>query len=138
LLVPDLAAVSGLIDGDLSAPARALAEAHWPGPLTLVLRARPGLAPALAPRGTIGVRVPGPSPALEIVRAFGAPLTATSCNVSGQPPARTHAEVLAYFQGQLDAVVPGDAPGGAPSTVVDASGPTLRVLRQGAVHVPGA
>jgi L-threonylcarbamoyladenylate synthase len=136
LLVPDLASVEALIEGLLPDSARALAELHWPGPLTLVLRARPGLAPALAARGTIGVRVPGPSPALALVRAFAGPLTATSCNLSGQPPARTHAEVLGYFAGQLDGVVPEDAPGGAASTVIDATGPVLRVLRQGAVRVP--
>lgn len=138
LLVPDLACVLTLIEGPLPEAARTLAETHWPGPLTLVLRAREGLPPQLAARGTLGVRVPGPSPALDIVRAFGGPLTATSCNLSGQPPARTEAEVLAYFAGQLDGVVPGDAPGGPPSTVVDATGPSLRVLRAGAVHVPGA
>jgi tRNA threonylcarbamoyl adenosine modification protein (Sua5/YciO/YrdC/YwlC family) len=138
LLVPNLDAVQALIEGELSEAARNLAKAHWPGPLTLVFKARPGLPTALAPRGTLGVRIPGPSPALDLVRDFGGPLTATSCNPSGQPAARTHAEVLAYFGGQLDASVPADAPGGLPSTVVDATGPSLRVLRQGAVHVPGA
>lgn len=138
LLVPDLACVLTLIEGALPEAARILAETHWPGPLTLVLRARAGLPPQLAARGTLGVRVPGPSPALDIVRAFGGPLTATSCNLSGQPPARTEAEVRAYFDGQLDGVVPGDAPGGLPSTVIDATGASLRVLRAGAVHVPGA
>lgn len=135
LLVPDVDAVLGLIAGALPARVRELAAVHWPGPLTLVLRARPGLASALAPHGTIGVRVPGPSPALDIVRAFGGPLTATSCNVSGQPPARTQAEVAAYFAGQLAAIVPGDAPGGLPSTVVDATSDELRVLRAGALDV---
>src|SRR5690242_11249727 len=79
LLVPDLAALDSLIEGELPAQARSLAETHWPGPLTLVLRARAGLDPALALQGTIGVRVPGASPALDLVRAYGAPLTATSC-----------------------------------------------------------
>jgi tRNA threonylcarbamoyl adenosine modification protein (Sua5/YciO/YrdC/YwlC family) len=135
LLVPDLASAQSLCAEPLAPSVLALAEAHWPGPLTLVMRARSGLAEALAAQGTIGVRVPGPSAALTLVRAFGAPLTATSCNLSGQPPARTEAEVRAYFAGQLDAIVPGDAPGGAPSTVLDVSGPTPRVLRQGAIHV---
>jgi tRNA threonylcarbamoyl adenosine modification protein (Sua5/YciO/YrdC/YwlC family) len=135
VLVPSLLAAEALCAEPLSEQARALAQAHWPGPLTLVLRARPGLPSALAPQGTIGVRVPGPSLALDLVRAFGTPLTATSCNPSGRPPARSEAEVRAYFADQLDAIVAGDAPGGAPSTVLDASGPVLRVLRQGAVHV---
>jgi tRNA threonylcarbamoyl adenosine modification protein (Sua5/YciO/YrdC/YwlC family) len=135
VLVPDLEAAQALCAEELAAPVRALAQAHWPGPLTLVLRARPGLPAALTAQGTIGVRVPGASPALDLVRAFAGPLTATSCNLSGQPAARTEAEVRAYFDGQLGAIVPGDAPGGAASTVLDASGPVLRVLRQGAVRV---
>jgi L-threonylcarbamoyladenylate synthase len=135
VLVPDLAAARALCAEPLPESASALARAHWPGPLTLVLRARAGLPAALAAQGTIGVRVPGASPALELVRAFGGPLTATSCNLSGQPPARTEAEARRYFEGQLDAIVAGDAPGGAPSTVLDATGPALRVLRQGAIHV---
>jgi L-threonylcarbamoyladenylate synthase len=135
VLVPDLAAAEALSAEPLSAQVRALAQLHWPGPLTLVLRARPGLPTALAAQGTIGVRIPGASRALDLVRAFGTPLTATSCNPSGQPAARSEAEVRAYFADQLDAIVPGDAPGGAPSTVLDVTGSVLRVLRQGAVHV---
>jgi L-threonylcarbamoyladenylate synthase len=135
LLVPDLAAAQALADGALSERALALAAAHWPGPLTLVIKARPGLAPALTPGGTVGVRVPGPSPALALVKAFGAPLTATSCNPSGLPAARDEAEARAYFGDQLDGYVPGSAPGGLPSTVVDVSGPAVRVLRAGAVKL---
>lgn len=139
VLVPDLDSAQALCAEPLPEAALALARQHWPGPLTLVLRARVGLPAALAAEGTIGVRVPGASRALDLVRAFGAPLTATSCNLSGQPPARTEAEVRHYFAGQLDAIVPGDAPGGAPSTVLDVTGATMRVLRQGAValHLDG-
>jgi L-threonylcarbamoyladenylate synthase len=135
LLVPDLAAAQALADGVLSERALALAAAHWPGALTLVIKARPGLSPALAPAGTVGVRVPGPSAALALVRAFGGPLTATSCNPSGQPAACSEAEARAYFGDQLDGYVPGSAPGGPPSTLVDVSGPELRVLRVGAVRI---
>lgn len=135
LLLPDLSAVRLVSDEPLSARALALATEYWPGPLTLVIKARPGLSPLLAPHGTVGVRVPGESPALTLVRAFGGPLTATSCNVSGQPAARTEQEARAYFGDGLAGYVPGDAPGGAPSTVLDATGPLLRVLRQGAVAI---
>lgn len=134
LLLPDVAALE-LVAEPLTPEAFALARAHWPGPLTLVLRARPGLPRELLRDGTVGVRVPGPSPALDLVRAFGGPLTATSANPSGQPAARTEAELRAYFPYQLDAIVPGDAPGGAPSTIVDATTPTPRILRQGAIHL---
>jgi L-threonylcarbamoyladenylate synthase len=135
LLVPDLAAAQALADGGLSERAQALATAHWPGPLTLVIKARAGLAEALAPAGTVGVRVPGPSPALALVRAFGGPLTATSCNPSGLPAARDEKEARAYFGDRLDGYVPGSAPGGLASTVVDVSGPEPRVLRPGAIQL---
>jgi L-threonylcarbamoyladenylate synthase len=114
-----------------------LGRAHWPGPLTLLVRARAGLPAQLVRDGLVGVRVPGASPALELVRAFAGPLTATSANLSGSPAARTASEVQAYFPSGLDAAVPGDAPGGLPSTVVDATGPVLRVIRVGAISILG-
>ena len=134
LILPDAQALSRVAE-PLSELALQLAERHWPGPLTLIVRALPGLPAALVRNGTIGVRVPGPSAALDLARAFGGPLTATSCNPSGQPAARTEAEVRAYFPSELDDIVPGDAPGGAPSTVVDATGFAPKVIRQGAISL---
>jgi len=133
LIAPDLASVEALAV-ELRPEARALAARHWPGALTLVVRARPGLPAGLLRDGTVGVRVPGDSAALTLVRAFGDVLTATSCNLSGQPPARTDAEARAYFSEGVD-IVPGVAAGGVPSTLVDVTGPALRVLRQGAVMI---
>jgi L-threonylcarbamoyladenylate synthase len=135
LLAPSMDVVASLAAQPLSNEVRALAAEHWPGPLTLIIKARAHLPHALAPAGTVGVRIPGPSRALDVVRAFGGALTATSCNLSGHPPARTEAEARAYFEGLLDAVVPGDAPGGAPSTVLDVTTATPHIVRQGAVHL---
>jgi tRNA threonylcarbamoyl adenosine modification protein (Sua5/YciO/YrdC/YwlC family) len=134
LILPDVHALE-LVAEPLSELALSLAYKHWPGPLTLIVRALPGLPAALVRNGTIGVRVPGPSPALELARAFGRPLTATSCNPSGQPAARTEAEVRAYFPNELDDIVPGDAPGGLPSTVLDATGVELKLIRMGAISL---
>lgn len=133
LLVPDLAAAEAL--ALLGREARALAERFWPGPLTLVVQARAGLLPQLLRDGTVGLRVPGASPALELVRAFGGPLTATSCNPSGLPAARTSQEARAYFGDELAAIIDGEAPGGLPSTLVEATGSSLRVLRSGAISL---
>jgi tRNA threonylcarbamoyl adenosine modification protein (Sua5/YciO/YrdC/YwlC family) len=134
LLLPNLASLDSVV-AEIPTRARELASRHWPGPLTLVLRARPGLAPALQHDGKVGVRVPGASPALEVVRAFGRPLTATSANKTGQPPARNGAQVQAAFGGELAAIVAGEAPGQLASTVVDASCEPLRVIRQGAIEI---
>ena len=81
----------------------------------------------------IGVRVPGQSAALQLVRAFGGALTATSANRSGEPAARTAAEVRAIFGASLPHVVPADSPGGPPSTVLDATIDPPRVIRAGAI-----
>ena len=131
LIAPDLASVE--LIAELNESARDFAARHWPGPLTLVVRARPGLPAPLLRDGTVGVRVPGSSPARDIVRAFAAPLTATSCNPSGLPAARTIDEAQAYFGSSVAGYVPGDSPGGPPSTIVDVTGAEPRVLRQGAI-----
>jgi L-threonylcarbamoyladenylate synthase len=131
LLAPELACV--IEQCELNAQARALAERHWPGPLSLVVRVRSNrpLARGIVHDGTVSIRVPGASPALELAREFGGVLTATSCNPTGQPAAETAEQVRAYFGDQLE-IIPGYAAGLA-STIVDATGAALRVLRQGAI-----
>lgn len=131
----------GLIVDDRAAR---LIAAFWPGPLTLVLRCRGGFAPGIAnPDGAVGVRC-SPHPlasALAVAadaRGLG-PITATSLNRSGEPPALAVAgarAILAAHPGPL-LLEPGafDAGGGAPSTVLDLAGGRPRVLRIGAVSV---
>jgi L-threonylcarbamoyladenylate synthase len=115
--------------------ARDLAERHWPGPLTLVMQAREGLPRELIRDSKIGLRVPGPSPALDLVKAFAGPLTATSANITSEPAAWTDRQVVETIGSDLDAVVPGNAPGGAPSTVVEVSLDKIRIIRQGVVQI---
>ena len=100
--------------------ARALAEAYWPGPLTLVLDRRGG--------GTVGVRVPA-GPVVDVLRAHGGPLCATSANPSGGPAPRSLGEVDPEVAAAVDAVVEGEAGSGEASAVVDFSGEEARVLR---------
>lgn len=135
VIVPSLE-VALQIALDDSGAAEQLAARYWPGPLTLVMRARAELPEALLEAGTVALRVPGPSPALELVRAFGGPLTATSANLAGQPPLEREAELRATFGAALAAVVPGRAPGAPASTIVDVTGPEHVVLRQGAIVLP--
>jgi L-threonylcarbamoyladenylate synthase len=101
-------------------PARALAEALWPGPLTLVLGRRGG--------GTVGVRVPAGA-AVEVLRAYGGPLYATSANPSGGPAPRSLDDVDAEVAAEADLVVPGEPGSGEASAVVDFSGGEARLLR---------
>jgi L-threonylcarbamoyladenylate synthase len=134
VLVPSIDSASALVT-DFPKAGRDLAERHWPGPLTLVMRAREGLPRELIQDGKIGLRVPGPSPALELVMAFAGPLTATSANHTSEPAAWTDRQVLETIGPQLDAIVPGKAPGGAPSTVVEISRDRIRIIRQGVVKI---
>jgi L-threonylcarbamoyladenylate synthase len=116
--------------------AERLAARHWPGPLTLVVPARPGLPPeVVGPGGGVGVRVSSHPLAAALARGLGAAITATSANRSGQPPATTVAEARGVFAGEPDLhYVDGGVCDGTPSTVVevDERG-QLRLLRAGAV-----
>lgn len=107
--------------GTFSPAAIALARAFWPGPLTIVVPATPGLSRLLSgERGTLGVRVPAHAVARALAMAFGAPVTSTSANLSGHPPSRSAREVAAGFGSRVDVVLDGgDAPGGPPSTLVE-------------------
>jgi L-threonylcarbamoyladenylate synthase len=116
--------------------ARALMAAHWPGALTVALPARPGLPAPLVADGCVAVRESPHPVARALVQAFGAPITATSANPSGAPPARTAAAVRGYFAGCL-VVDGGETAGGRPSTVVRVRGERVEVLRRGAIVVRG-
>lgn len=119
---------------EIAPTAQRLATRFWPGPLTIALPASDDAHAALKFRGRIAVRVPGPSPALELVRAFGGPLTATSANPSGAPSSRTDDDVRAYFTGRAGLMIlRGQADGGMPSTVVEIDDAELRVVRPGAI-----
>ncbi len=113
--------------------AHRLARAFWPGPLTLVLPARPELPSILLAGGTtVGVRIPDHDWLRELIRRLGHPLAATSANLSDHPPARTAEEVLQQLEGRIPLVIDdGPAREGEASTVVDCTGDTPRILRPG-------
>jgi L-threonylcarbamoyladenylate synthase len=122
---------------EFSPLARRLAAAFWPGPLTLVLPARPGLPAAITGGGgTVGVRVTGSAVAAALAAAAGGALVATSANRSGQPPPTTTAGLDPALLDRLDLVLDGGpTPGGAPSTVVAVEDGRLTLLRPGAVAI---
>jgi len=144
LLVAGAAALAAL-GIELPPAARRLADAFWPGPLTLVVPAAPGRFAAGVARadGALGLRCsPHPTAAAlaaAVARAGIGPLTATSLNRHGEPPARTRAEAAALCDGVACLDAGPDAGAGAgggaaePSTVVDCTGAQPRVLRAGAV-----
>ena len=114
--------------------ARALARRFWPGPLTLVLLAAPGVGAAVrAGRATVAIRCPDHGLARAFLAAAGRPVAAPSANRSGRPSATTAAAVLEELGDRIDAILDGGrCRFGVESTVVDASGAVLRLLRLGA------
>ncbi len=112
-----------------------LAQALWPGPLTLVLpRAGASLTWALGGNvGTIGLRVPSHPLAVAVLSATG-PLATTSANRSGEPPAETCDDLHAVFGDLVAVYLCQDEPlVGSASTVLDLTHPDARMLRAGAV-----
>jgi L-threonylcarbamoyladenylate synthase len=135
VLIGDVRTLDGLATG-VPEGARALAEAFWPGGLTLIVRAQPSLAWDLGEtRGTVALRVPDHETARALLRRTG-PLAVSSANRTGSPAAVTAQDaydqlgdsVAVYLDG-------GDAPGQVASSIVDATGPTLRLVRVGALSL---
>jgi L-threonylcarbamoyladenylate synthase len=137
LLLVDSMSMAETVAAGFPETARELARRYWPGPLTLVVVAAPGLPEDVtAGTGTVGVRVSSHPVARGLVAALQAPVTAPSANPTGQPPARTPDAVLAYFDGRIAMVLDGGAtPGGSPSTVVDVTVSPPRVLRAGPISL---
>jgi L-threonylcarbamoyladenylate synthase len=125
--------------GVIGAAARALAEAFWPGGLTLVVPRRPDVRlPAALTAGvpTIGLRAPDHPCPRALARAVG-PMPTTSANVSGMPEAGDARAIVEQLGDSVDLVLDGGpAPGGPASTVIDCTLERPRVIRAGAID-PG-
>ena len=156
ILVAGPESLEGL-GAELGAAGRRLVRDFWPGPLTLVVRCQTELAPGVAgAAGALGIRCSSHPVAAELARAAErrglGPLTASSFNRSGAEPARSRAtarQLCSAVEGTTVLMLPGEAGGLAPSTVVDvtvdvtvdvkedarldATREELRVLREGAI-----
>jgi len=115
--------------------ARRLMAAYWPGPLTLVLPARKGIPAPLVSDGCVAVRESPHPTAQALVDAFGGPVTTTSANRAGEPPATTAEAVEEIFEGQCRVIHGGATTGGAPSTVARVRGGKVEILRAGALTI---
>jgi L-threonylcarbamoyladenylate synthase len=133
LLLADASAVDQWA-AEIPARAEALMNRFWPGPLTLVFKARSGIIPDLtANTGTIGLRVPGNPLTRNLLQYLGCALTGTSANLSGRPEPRS-AEEAAAIADLVDAILDGGpSTGDKPSTVIDVSAGDVRVIREGAI-----
>ncbi|GAB88487.1 L-threonylcarbamoyladenylate synthase [Gordonia rhizosphera] len=137
--VPVLVGSWHTIDGlvlSVSTAARDLVEAFWPGGLSLVVPQAPSLAWDLGDTdGTVMLRMPLHPVAIELLREVG-PMAVSSANVSGRAPATTVDEACEQLGESVSVYLDGGPAAAAQaSTIVDLSGPTPRILREGAVPV---
>ena len=127
MLAPDVetAIRAGLKPNDML---QKIANAFWPGPLTVIVEANDG--------DTIGLRIPNHPFILKLLRELGEPLAATSANLSGTPAAITPSDAVANLDGRPALLIDGGkvtVTGGASSTVVSIVGGTITILRQGPI-----
>lgn len=121
--------------GELSG-CRPLAEEHWPGALTLVVRPKVLIPDWVGDKamGTVGIRVPDHDLLRSLLKVTG-PLAVTSANVSGGAETLDHEQAEAQFGSRVAVYLRGRCPGQMASTVVDATGDELQLLRAGPVVI---
>jgi L-threonylcarbamoyladenylate synthase len=112
-----------------------LAKKYWPGPLTLVVAAAPGLPLKITGNtGKIGLRWPKAPFAEALIAACGRPLTGTSANLTEKPPCTTAADVLLQIGDAVPLIIDGGpTPAHVPSTVIELTGGQFRLIRAGAI-----
>lgn len=122
--------------GEIRGAVAELAAKHWPGALTLIVRPKVALSDWIGDQQqrTVGVRVPDHPVARELLEATG-PLSVTSANRSQDPEAMSDEEARRIFGDEVAVYLPGSAPGGQASTVVDVTGGEMVVLRAGPVRL---
>ena len=138
ILVSDASQVQLLAkmeNSEMAGKAKRLMETYWPGALTLIFRKKEGIPDAVTAGGeTIGIRMPDLEVTRELIRYAGKPLAAPSANTSGKRSAVCAQDVLEDLDGKIDMVIDGgECPIGVASTVVDMTGKTPKILREGVI-----
>lgn len=133
--IAEYSALAPLIEGKPSEAARALMDAYWPGPLTLIFPKNEAVpARVTAGLATVAVRMPSHPIAQALIRASGLSIAAPSANRSGRPSPTTASDVLEDMQGRIPLILDGGPCAvGLESTVVDLTGDVPRVLRPGGI-----
>jgi len=134
VLLSDLADLEK-VTSSVSEAARALMVRFWPGPLTLIVPRRQDILRVVTGGEGIAVRIPDCEVARMVIRAAGGAVATSSANRSGHAPAQTAEQAVAELEGDV-AIVLDDGPTGQTlaSTIVDCTGKTLRILRQGPIN----
>ena len=134
LMVPGAEAMDRYCE-DVPQGARLLAERFWPGPLTIVLKAKDFIPSiVLAGGDTVGLRCPDHPMTLELLKKAGVPFAAPSANPSGEESPKTAQKVWDYFSGKIEGIIDGGECGiGRESTIISMAQKPYRILRQGAL-----
>lgn len=142
---PEHKPVAWLVDGPgaldvygsaVSPEVKALAEAYWPGALTIVVRASDAVPQTFtSAEHTLGLRMPNCQVTLDLMKALDSPLAASSANLSGEPAPGRACEVSREFLAGVSAWLPDDThvASGIASTVVDCTEQVVRIVRAGAI-----
>ena len=122
--------------GEIGGEVADLAQRHWPGALTLIVRPKVVLSDWVGDqqRQTVGLRVPDHELARQLLQKTG-PMSVTSANRSGDPEMMSDVDARRLFGDDVAVYLPGESPGGEASTVVDVTGGRVVVIRQGPVRV---
>jgi len=120
----------------VSTNGKLLASKFWPGPLTLIFSKRPSLPDIVTfGRDTVGLRIPNNEEALSLIRLSGGLLIGSSANRTAEMPPKSVNEVSEELKEMVDIVLDGGPTvGGVPSTVVDLTDDTPRILREGPIR----
>ena len=134
LMVPGAEAMGRYCE-DVPEGARLLSERFWPGPLTIVLKAKDFIPSiVLAGGDTVGLRCPDHPMTLELLKKAGVPFAAPSANPSGEESPKTAQKVWDYFSGRIEGIINGGECGiGRESTIISMAQKPYRILRQGAL-----
>ena len=126
-----------LVTGDIPKTVWPLVERFWPGPLTLIVSRSAHVSDLVTGgRSTVAVRVPDHPVSRALAQGLGRPITGTSANLTGHPPATSAGEVRDQLGGSVDLIIDGgESPLGLPSTILDVTGPVLKIVRVGAVSL---
>lgn len=134
LLISDMDVVREWAE-EIMPHAEQLMKKFWPGPLTLVFKAKKEVIPEItAGTGTIGLRMPGSALTRQLLDHLGTALTGTSANIAGERSIDSADDAAAILGSVVDLVLDGGRTvGGKPSTIVDVTAEKLKIIREGAI-----
>lgn len=136
LLIEQEAQLDNLVE-NIPVQYKPLIKKYWPGPLTLIFSAKANIsAHVTCSKGTVGIRISSHPVALALVGRVGHPITATSANISGKPPAKSAGEVAQMFGDTLDYILDGgETAAGLCSTIVGLQDDRLSLFRAGQIDL---